>query len=114
MLTKPQLLIIEQATAKAGGKLSFEQKKSTRTTAVYFVRASNRPDAIKNTIINTGSALMITTTVLVSGFSILVLSAFLPTYQFGLLSSGMIGAALICDLTLLPALCLILPNPNKE
>tara|TARA_B110000014_G_scaffold252545_1_gene230992 strand:+ start:2394 stop:4637 length:2244 start_codon:yes stop_codon:yes gene_type:complete len=74
----------------------------------------NRPDAIKNTIINTGSALMITTTVLVSGFSILVLSAFLPTYQFGLLSSGMIGAALICDLTLLPALCLILPNPNKE
>jgi len=48
MLTKPQQLIIEQATAKAGGKLSFEQKKSTRTTAVYFVRASNRPDARRN------------------------------------------------------------------
>ena len=48
MLTKPQQLIIEQATAKAGGKLSFEQKKSTKTTAVYFVRASNRPDARKN------------------------------------------------------------------
>ena len=48
MLTKPQQLIIEQATAKAGGKLSFEQKKSTKTTAVYFVRASNRPDARRN------------------------------------------------------------------
>ena len=48
MLTKPQVLIIEQATAKAGGKLSFEQKKSTKNVAVYFVRASNRPDARKN------------------------------------------------------------------
>lgn len=70
--------------------------------------------AIQKTIINTGSALMITTSVLVGGFSILFLSAFLPTYQFGLLSAGMIGTALICDLTLLPALCLVLPNPNKE
>ena len=48
MLTKPQVLIIEQATAKAGGKLSFEQKKSTSNIAVYFVRASNRPDARRN------------------------------------------------------------------
>ena len=73
----------------------------------------NRVDAIKSTIINTGSALMITTTILVSGFSILLFSAFLPTYQFGLLSASMIGLALLCDLTLLPALCLVLPNPNK-
>ena len=73
----------------------------------------NRVEAIKSTIINTGSALMITTTILVSGFSILLFSAFLPTYQFGLLSASMIGLALLCDLTLLPALCLVLPNPNK-
>ena len=74
----------------------------------------NRINAIKSTIINTGSALLVTTSVLVSGFSVLLLSAFLPTYQFGLLSAGMIGTALLCDLTLLPALCLILPNPNKK
>ena len=73
----------------------------------------NRVDAIKSTIINTGSALMITTTILVAGFSILLFSAFLPTYQFGLLSASMIGVALLCDLTLLPALCLVLPKPNK-
>ena len=48
MLSKPQVTIIEQATAKAGGKLSFEQKKSTSNVAVYFVRASNRPDARRN------------------------------------------------------------------
>ncbi len=74
----------------------------------------NRKMAIKSTIMNTGSALMITTTILVSGFSMLLLSSFLPTYQFGILSAGMIGTALICDLTLLPALCLVLPNPNKK
>ena len=74
----------------------------------------NRVEAIKTTIMNTGSALLITTSVLVSGFSVLLLSAFLPTFQFGLLSAGMIGTALLCDLTLLPALCLVLPNPNKK
>ena len=74
----------------------------------------NRVNAIKATIMNTGSALLITTSVLVAGFSVLLLSAFLPTYQFGLLSAAMIGTALLCDLTLLPALCLVLPNPNKK
>ena len=74
----------------------------------------NRVNAIKSTIMNTGSALLITTSVLVAGFSVLLLSAFLPTYQFGLLSAAMIGTALLCDLTLLPALCLVLPNPIKK
>jgi predicted RND superfamily exporter protein len=73
-------------------------------------QGSNRVEAIRATIMNTGSALMITTTILVSGFSVLLLSAFLPTYQFGMLAAGMIGTALLCDLTLLPALCLVLPN----
>ena len=73
----------------------------------------NRNDAIKATIVNTGSALLITTTVLVGGFSVLLFSEFLPTYQFGLLAAMMIGTALTCDLTLLPALCIVLPNPNK-
>ena len=74
----------------------------------------NRVNAIKSTIMNTGSALLITTSVLVAGFSVLLLSAFLPTYQFGLLSAAMIGTALLCDLTLLPALCLVLPNPIEK
>ena len=74
----------------------------------------SRVNAIRSTIMNTGSALLITTSVLVAGFSVLLLSAFLPTYQFGLLSAAMIGTALLCDLTLLPALCMVLPNPNKK
>ena len=74
----------------------------------------SKQKAIQNTLINTGSALMITTTVLVSGFLVLTLSAFLPTFQFGLLSAIMIALALICDLTLLPALCLVLSNKNMK
>ena len=74
----------------------------------------NKREAIQETIKNTGSALMITSSVLVGGFSILFLSAFLPTYQFGLLAASMIACALTCDLTLLPALCLILPKPTNN
>ena len=74
----------------------------------------SRLEAIQSTIVNTGSALMITTTVLVAGFSVLLFSAFLPTYQFGLLAAAMIGTALICDLTLLPALCLVLPKARNN
>ena len=48
MLTKQQQTIIEQATKKAGGKLEFQQKKSSSKTAVYFIRASNRGDARRN------------------------------------------------------------------
>ena len=79
-----------------------------------LANGQSRVNAIKATIMNTGSALLITTSVLVAGFSVLLLSVFLPTYQFGLLSATMIGTALLCDLTLLPALCLVLPNPNKK
>ena len=39
----------------------------------------NQVNAIKATIIHTGSALLITTSILVAGFSVLLLSAFLPT-----------------------------------
>jgi predicted RND superfamily exporter protein len=74
----------------------------------------SKREAVQETIKNTGSALMITTSVLVGGFSILFLSAFLPTYQFGLLAASMIGCALTCDLTLLPALCLLLPKPTTN
>ena len=75
-------------------------------------KGHSKKRAIKNTLINTGSALMITTTVLVSGFLVLTLSAFLPTFQFGLLSAIMIALALICDLTLLPSLCLVLSTKS--
>ena len=95
--------------------ISVNAPEFSLVSATYYDNGifKNRVEAIKATIINTGSALMITTTILVSGFSVLLLSAFLPTYQFGMLAAGMIGTALLCDLTLLPALCLVLPNEES-
>lgn len=48
MLTKPQENLIEQAAKKAGGLLEVQTKKSTKSTCVYYIRASNRGDARRN------------------------------------------------------------------
>ena len=48
MLTKSQENIIEQAAKKAGAILEFQKKKSSKSTAVYYMRASNRVDARRN------------------------------------------------------------------
>jgi len=49
-----------------------------------------------------------TTVVIVIGFSILILSNFIPTIYFGLLTGLAMAIALLADLTFLPALFLIL------
>ncbi len=56
------------------------------------------------TMMSTGVAMMSTTAILVSGFMVLTLSEFTFSIQFGILSSITILAALIGDLTFLPAL----------
>jgi predicted RND superfamily exporter protein len=56
------------------------------------------------TLMGTGIAMMSTTAILVAGFLILLVSEFTPTIQFGALSSITILAALVGDLTFLPAL----------
>ena len=48
MLIKEHKLLIEQATAKAGGQLDYQPKKSSSKILVYYVRASNRTDARRN------------------------------------------------------------------
>ena len=55
-------------------------------------------------LLGTGIAMMSTTAILSSGFLILTLSEFTPTIEFGMLSVITIVAALIGDLTFLPAL----------
>ena len=48
MLQQKDKLLIEQAAKKAGGQIEFQQKKSTKTAMVYYVRVSNRVDARRN------------------------------------------------------------------
>jgi uncharacterized protein len=60
--------------------------------------------ALKRTFLETGKAIILTTAILVSGFSILIFSQFGVTYYSGLLISMALVFALVADLILLPVL----------
>jgi hypothetical protein len=61
-------------------------------------------DAMAATLATSGRALWLTTSVLMAGFGLLVLSSFAPTRRFGLLTCLTLALALAADLVVLPAL----------
>jgi predicted RND superfamily exporter protein len=63
-----------------------------------------RSEAIQNTILIKGKAIMTTSIILAFAFGILVLSSFMPTLQFGRLTALIMVSALVGDLLLLPAI----------
>lgn len=63
-------------------------------------------DAIRYSFHNVGGALVVNTLILTAGFLILAQSAFLPNSGMAQLTAATIVAALIIDLTLLPAMLL--------
>ena len=67
---------------------------------------SPRP-AVLATFEKKGGAIVWTSLILMGGFGVLVLSSFVPTIQFGFLSSMIMLFALLCDLLVLPALLLV-------
>ena len=71
-------------------------------------------DAVRYAFNQVGQALMVTTLVLIAGFSILLFSNFKLNTDLGLLSSITIGIALILDLILLPAILITLEGANKN
>lgn len=71
-------------------------------------------DAIRYSFNQVGQALVVTTFVLIAGFSILLFSNFKLNSDLGLLSSITIGLALILDLLLLPAILITLEGANKN
>ena len=68
--------------------------------------ALGRPfeDAIRTTILGTGRAIVLTSVILIGGFSVLLTSQFESSAYMGVLVSATIAAALLADLLLLPAL----------
>ena len=60
--------------------------------------------AVERTFTEIGRPIVLTSIVNAAGFSIFLVSDFRPLYHFGLLSSVAMGAALVGDLLLLPAL----------
>jgi uncharacterized protein len=63
-------------------------------------------EAVEIASSRTGRAIVYTSLVLLLGFGVLFTSRFPPNQSFALLASGVIGAALLADLFLLPALLL--------
>jgi hypothetical protein len=67
-------------------------------------RGTPKEEAIRITMRQTGEAMILTSVVLIAGFSLLTLSDFGATFNVGLLTSLTIAFALIADLLLLPVL----------
>ena len=72
----------------------------------------NPEEAVHYAFETAGRALFTTTVVLVSGFMIFAFSPFIPTAQVGVLTATIIGFALLADLSLLPALLLVVDRPS--
>lgn len=67
----------------------------------------NAEDAVRYAFSTVGSALIITTTVLVAGFSVLAFSTFKSNFDLGLITSLTIGIALAVDFLFLPCLLMM-------
>lgn len=71
-------------------------------------------DAIAYIFTYTGSALMVTTIILASGFGLYLFGNFVPNIHFGILCATILTGALIVDLVFLPALLLQLAAWSKK
>jgi uncharacterized protein len=72
------------------------------------------PYAVKRTYISTGKAIIITTLVLLSGFSTLLFSSFGGAFYIGLLISLCLFTAMIMELTVTPLLVLLFYKSKKK
>ncbi len=71
-------------------------------------------EAVNETLAHLGRPLVWTSLVHMAGFAIFLLTDFIPLFQFGLLSSIAMFAALIGDLVLLPNLLLVFDRQPRE
>ncbi len=76
----------------------------------YFLKQkeSDRKVALKNTFHHAGSAMLITSIIVIAGFSLFLFSDFGATYYLGLFVCLSLLIALIIDLTILPLLLLLI------
>jgi predicted RND superfamily exporter protein len=75
---------------------------------------SNYKEAMFNTHKSIGKAMFYTSVIIIIGFSVLVLSNFIPTIYFGLLTLLAMFMAIIADLLLLPILLITFKPFKKE
>ena len=74
----------------------------------YLSRCGNPAQAIRETMLTTGRALLFTTLVLISGFASYTAAEFVNIFAFGMLLVVCISTALLMDLLVAPALLMLL------
>ena len=80
---------------------------------LYYDKGCNAGEAIEKTLIGTGRAMFITSTVLSLGFVILCFASMINLIRFGILTSMTIVMALLADFLLAPAL-MVLSHRRKN
>jgi predicted RND superfamily exporter protein len=79
----------------------------TKYTRARRLHGSNTEDAIRYAFSTVGTALWVTSLILIAGFGVLALSAFKINQEMGVLMAITLACALVADFLLLPALLLI-------
>jgi len=74
----------------------------------YLDQTGNTREAVRQTMLTTGRAMVFTTVILVTGFCMFVFSAFPPLFTFGLAIGVTLFTALLADILLVPAIMTIL------
>ncbi len=75
--------------------------------SLEYKQTNNLEKSMFNSHASIGTAMFYTSTIIMIGFCVLVLSNFMPTIYFGLLTTIAMFMAIVSDLLLLPALLLI-------
>ncbi len=79
----------------------------------YRDRGESAEDAVRYAFSTVGTALWVTTGILIAGFAVLSMSAFKVNSDLGMLTALAIGSALVADFLLLPALLLTVDRKTK-
>jgi len=78
-------------------------------------RGKSKIYALKSTYLGTGKAIVLTTVILIGGFSMLLMSDFMGTFYMGLMICITLIVAVLSDLFILPLLLLyFFPEPKKK
>ncbi|PKR80756.1 hypothetical protein CW751_08270 [Brumimicrobium salinarum] len=78
-------------------------------------RGKSKLYALKSTFLGTGKAIVLTSVILIGGFSMLLMSSFMGTFYMGLMICITLVIAVLSDLFILPLLLLYFyPGPKKK
>jgi len=70
--------------------------------------------SVKRSLVSSGQAIIMTSVILIGGFSVLTIGDFIPLTHVGQLLMLVIGCGLICDIVFLPALLFAVYKPLWE